>query len=345
MTGQTPPDAQSDAAASGATILGCAGPDLAPSERDFFRDADPWGFILFARNVDTPDRLRALTGDLRDAVGRDAPVFVDQEGGRVARLRPPDWRDWPPALDMAQTGGARAMYLRARLIADDLRRAGIDGNCAPLADIAGDGTHPFLRNRCYGTGLRDVVACARATADGLMAGGVLPVVKHMPGHGRAQADSHKDLPVVEATLHDLRGSDFAAFRALSDLPLGMTAHIVFPALDPDAPATLSRAAMDEVRGWIGFDGLVMTDDLSMHALSGTMAARAAAARVAGCDIVLHCNGDRAEMEGAVAGAGRMDADGAARAAHALACRHAPDTADLASMAAELADLTGWACDV
>lgn len=341
MTELAPPDAP----ATGATILGCAGPDLAPSERAFFRDADPWGFIVFARNVDTPDRLRALTADLRDAVGRDAPVFVDQEGGRVARLRPPHWRDWPPAMDMAQAGGARAMYLRARLIADDLRRAGLDGNCAPLADIADDTTHPFLRNRCYGTGLAAVVACARATADGLLAGGVLPVVKHMPGHGRAHADSHKDLPVVDAPLDALRAGDFAAFRALSDLPLGMTAHIVFPALDPDAPATLSQAAMAEVRGWIGFHGLVMTDDLSMHALSGTMADRAAGARAAGCDIVLHCNGDRAEMAGAVAGAGRLDAAGAARAARALACRQAPDGADLSAMAAELADLTGWRCDV
>jgi len=336
--------AASDAPVTGATILGCAGPDLAPCERDFFRDADPWGFILFARNVDTPDRLRALTGALRAAVGRDAPIFVDQEGGRVARLRPPHWRDWPPALATAQAGGARAMYLRARLIADDLRRAGLDANCAPLADIAADATHPFLRNRCYGTGLADVVACARATADGLMAGGVLPVVKHMPGHGRARADSHENLPVVDAPRDALRAGDFAAFRALSDLPLGMTAHIVFPALDPDAPATLSRAAMAEVRGWIGFDGLVMTDDLSMQALSGRMAARATAARAAGCDIVLHCNGARAEMESAVAGAGRMDAAGAARAARALVCRHAPDAADLAAMAAELANLTGWDCD-
>ncbi len=330
---------------TGATILGCAGPDLLARERDFFRDADPWGFILFARNVDTPAQLLALTAALRDAVGRDAPVFVDQEGGRVARLRPPHWRDWPPALDMATAGRARAMYLRARLIADDLRRVGIDGNCAPLADIADAATHPFLRNRCYGSDLFDVVACARATADGLMAGGVLPVVKHMPGHGRAQADSHSDLPVVHVPLADLRAHDFAAFRALSDLPLGMTAHIVFPALDPDAPATLSPAAMAEIRGWIGFDGLVMTDDLSMGALRGSMTGRAAAARAAGCDIVLHCNGDPTEAAAVVQGAGRIDAAGAARAARALACRGAPDVADLAACAAELADLTGWRCDV
>lgn len=340
----TDPAASSAPRITGATILGCAGPDLMPRERDFFRDADPWGFILFARNVDTPDRLHALTHALRDAVGRDAPVFVDQEGGRVARLRPPHWRDWPPALDMATAGGVRAMYLRARLIADDLRRVGIDGNCAPLADIAQDATHPFLRNRCYGRTLGDVVACARATADGLMAGGVLPVVKHMPGHGRALADSHSDLPVVDAPLDDLRAGDFAAFRALSDLPLGMTAHIVFPALDPAAPATLSRAAMAELRGWIGFDGLVMTDDLSMRALSGGMADRAVAARAAGCDIVLHCNGDPSEMADTVAGSGRLDAAGAARAARALASRQVPDGADLRAMAAELADLTGWHCD-
>lgn len=334
-----------DVRATGATILGCAGADLSSWERDFFRDADPWGFILFARNVDTPERLLALTRALRDAVGRDAPVFVDQEGGRVARLRPPHARDWPPALDMATAGGARAMFLRARLIADDLRRVGIDGNCAPLADVADDTTHPFLRNRCYGLALGDVVACARATADGLMAGGVLPVVKHMPGHGRARADSHADLPVVDAPLDALRARDFAAFRALSDLPLGMTAHVLFPALDPDTPATLSRAAMDEIRGWIGFDGLVMTDDLSMGALGGAMDDRAGAARAAGCDVVLHCNGDAAEMVAAAAGAGRMDAIGVARAARALACRRLPDGADLAACAAELAGLTGWRCDV
>ena len=341
----TDPTSPPNLRATGATILGCHGSDLSPWERDFFREADPWGFILFARNVDTPARLLALTGALRDAVGRDAPVFVDQEGGRVARLRPPHWRDWPPALDMAAAGGARAMYLRARLIADDLRRVGIDGNCAPLSDIADDATHPFLRNRCYGSGLFDVVAAARATADGLLAGGVLPVVKHMPGHGRAQADSHKDLPVVHAARDDLRRRDFAAFRALSDLPLGMTAHVVFPALDPDMPATLSAAGMGEIRGWIGFAGLVMTDDLSMGALSGGMADRAAAARAAGCDIVLHCNADPVEMAAAVQGAGRMDDAGAARAARALACRGVPDGADLAAYAAELAELTGWRCDV
>jgi beta-N-acetylhexosaminidase len=167
----------------------------------------------------------------------------------------------------------------------------------------------------------------------------------MPGHGRGQADSHKDLPIVDSSLDDLRARDFAAFRALADLPLGMTAHIVFPALDGDAPATLSRAAMDEIRGGIGFDGLVITDDLSMNALTGTMEARAARARAAGCDIVLHCNGERDEMAGAVAGAGRLDPAGRARAARALACRHVPDDADLADMAAELADLTGWRCDV
>ena len=328
----------------GATILGCAGPTLSAEERGFFREADPWGFILFARNVTGPVQLMRLTGALREAVGRKAPILIDQEGGRVQRLGAPHWHQWMPPLDQMKAAGpaqaARAMYLRYRLIAEELRAAGIDVNCAPCADLAQPETHPFLRNRCYGTDPATVAQAARAVADGLLAGGVLPVVKHMPGHGRAVADSHEALPVVEAPRALLDAEDFAAFRALADLPLGMTAHVVYPALDPERPATLSREAIRVIREDIGFDGLLMTDDISMGALSGRMAERAAAARKAGCDIVLHCNGERAEMEAVVAASGRLDEAGSARADRALTARRVPVRGDKAALEAELVRLIG-----
>jgi beta-N-acetylhexosaminidase len=227
------------------------------------------------------------------------------------------------------------MYLRARLMAAELRAVGIDTNCAPLADIAGDDTHPFLHNRCYGRALEPVVKAARATTQGLLAGGVLPVLKHIPGHGRATVDSHLDLPRVTAPAHDLRATDFAAFQALADLPLGMTAHIVFAAFDPDLPATQSPAMMAVIRDEIGFDGLVMTDDISMQALAGDVAQRSEAALAAGCDIVLHCNGNLEEMERVAAVSGRLTAAAQARADRALAARVVPDTADLDALSAEL----------
>lgn len=334
--------------AQGAYIFGCSGTALTPREAAFFRDADPFGFILFARNVDTPERLERLTGALRDSVGRDAPVLIDQEGGRVARLGPPHWRAWAPALDDAAAAGPkaapRAFWLRARLIAAELREAGIDTNCAPLADIAGPGTHPFLRNRCYGESAPAVIAAARATAEGLAAGGVLPVLKHLPGHGRAGTDSHLALPRVTASRQTLAAEDFAAFAALADLPMAMTAHIVFDALDADRPATASPAAIAAIRGQIGFGGLLMTDDIGMGALSGDMALRSRAALEAGCDVILHCNGDAAEMECVAAAAGRMPAAAQARADAALAARPAVDATDLAAALAEYRALTGADAD-
>ncbi|MCA3485702.1 MAG: beta-N-acetylhexosaminidase [Rhodobacter sp.] len=329
-----------------ACILGCEGTALRAAERSFFAETSPWGFILFARNVDSPDQLRRLTGDLRDVVARDAPVFVDQEGGRVQRLRAPHWREWPPALDMVDAAGPhapRAMYLRARLIAAELRAVGIDGNCAPVVDIAGPLTHPFLRNRCYGRDLATVIAVARAVAGGLRDGGVLPVMKHMPGHGRATMDTHTDLPRVAEAAQALRNSDFAAFRALSDLPLGMTAHIVFSAFD-DQPATCSAPMIRLIREEIGFGGLLMTDDLSMQALSGTLAERAAAARRAGCDVMLHCNGKRDEMQAVAAASGVLAGAALARAGAALAARRAPDGADPAALDAELRQLVQGRAD-
>ena len=326
--------------ATAACIFGCEGPALGDAERAFFAETAPWGFILFARNVETPDQLRRLTGDLRDAVGRDAPIFVDQEGGRVQRLRAPHWREWLPPLDTVEAAGPQAplaMYLRARLIAAELHAVGIDGNCAPTVDIAGPLTHPFLRNRCYGSDLDTVVAVARAVAKGLLDGGVLPVMKHMPGHGRAMIDTHLDLPRVTDAAEDLLRSDFAAFRALADLPLGMTAHIVFSAYD-DQPATCSAPMIRVIRDQIGFGGLLMTDDLSMQALSGTIGERAAASRRAGCDVMLHCNGNLGEMQAVAAASGALAGAALARAEAALAARRIPDTADPKALDAELAQL-------
>jgi beta-N-acetylhexosaminidase len=327
---------------TGATILAPAGPTLGPDEAAFLREADPWGFILFARNCVDAGQIRALTAALRDAVGRDAPVFIDQEGGRVQRLRPPLARDWSPPLDHATRARdpERAMWLRHRIIAAELRALGIDGNCAPCCDIAGGTTHPFLANRCFGTDAASVAARAAAAAAGLLAGGVLPVIKHIPGHGRATADSHLTLPVVDAGRATLEATDFAPFRALAALPLAMTAHVVYPALDPDAPATLSPAVVAAIRQDMGFGGVLMTDDMSMKALAGEIGALTARAMAAGCDMALHCNGDRGEMAAVVAAAGRLTPAAAARAEAALAARRAPEAADMAALAEELAELGG-----
>lgn len=324
-----------------ATILGgIAGTELTPAERDFFRAADPWGFILFGRNVSSPDQLRRLTGDLRDAVGRDAVITVDQEGGRVQRLRAPHWTQWPAPLDQARAG-PRAMWLRYALIGAELRDAGIDSNCAPTLDVAQPDTHPFLRNRCMGTDPACVASLGRAAADGLLAAGVLSVMKHMPGHGRAVADSHHDLPTVTATPADLDALDFAPFRALNDLPMGMTAHIRFTALD-DAPATASARMIGLIRQQIGFDGLLMTDDITMNALSGTEAERTRAAITAGCDLVLHCNGTIDSMAPVVQAAGVMTPQAQRRADAALAMRRPPADFDRAALMADYRALTGMA---
>jgi len=325
-----------------ASILGCEGPHLSPDEARFFAGAQPWGFILFARNIVDPTQLLALTSDLRAAVGRDAPILIDQEGGRVQRMRPPHWRQWRPALDqMAQAGparAARAMHLRARLIAHELRAVGIDVNCMPLADVARETTHPILKNRLYGSEPDTVIGAGRAVAAGLMEGGVLPVLKHLPGYGLGEVDSHLTLPRVSAPLSELQAVDFAAFKPLAHLPLGMTAHIVYEAAGGDVPATFSPRLIAMIRDEIGFDGALMTDDLSMGALPGPIGQRAARARAAGCDLILHCNGDRAEMELVVAEAGPLDGRSLARAEAALALRKHPDPLDIEAAEADLADL-------
>jgi len=284
-----------------AVIFGCAGPALAPAERAFFRGGDPLGFILFQRNCETPAQVRRLVTELRDAVGRaDAPVLIDQEGGRVARLKPPHWPAYPAAGAIGALGGDRAReaaWTGARLIADDLAALNITVDCVPVLDIPVTGADKVIGDRAYGTTAGVVAPLGRAAAEGLLAGGVLAVMKHMPGHGRALVDSHHALPRVTAPRAELETTDFAAFRALADLPWGMTAHVVYETIDPDRPATLSPRVISEViRASIGFDGLLLTDDLSMQALGGSFAARAQAALAAGCDIVLHCNGEPSEMK-------------------------------------------------
>ena len=311
-------------AARSATIFGCLGPQLSRAEAAFFADVAPVGFILFARNVEDPEQLRRLTGDLRASVGWQSPVFVDQEGGRVQRLRAPHWREWLPPFEQVMRAGpdraARSMYLRSLLIAREHLMLGIDGNCAPCADIARTDTHPFLRNRCYGEDPEIVVKISRAVAEGLADAGVFPVMKHLPGHGFGTLDSHHELPHVPAPRMVLEAEDFAVFRALRDLHWGMSAHLVYEAIDPDAPATLSPAMVGVIRDEIGFDGLLMTDDLSMNALPGSIGERAARARAAGCDVVLHCNGKASEMEAVVTAAGGLDQAASKRLRRALDSR-------------------------
>lgn len=327
----------------GAAILGLAGPRLTAWERNFLPDYQPFGVILFARNVETPDQIRALTAALRDLLGPDLLVFIDQEGGRVQRLRGPYWREWDPPLQTVARAGpqaVRAMSLRSTLIAYELRALGIDANCAPVADIAGAQTHPFLHNRCYGTDVETVIPLARAVAEAHLAAGVLPVVKHIPGHGRSGADTHHDLPRVTTALDDLIAHDFAPFRALNDLPMAMTAHIVYNAVDPENPATQSPAMIAMIRDQIGFKGLLMTDDLNMQALSGDMRARVSRSLQAGCDLALQCNGDPTDMLAVAVAAPKMSNAATARAKAALACqRPAPDL-DIMALAAEFSAIMG-----
>jgi beta-N-acetylhexosaminidase len=289
-----------------ACLFGVAGKTLTAAERAFFADVQPLGFILFARNVEQPAQVCALVAALRAAVGRpDAPVLIDQEGGRVARLRPPHWQVLPTAARIGALPpgpAAEAAWLAGRLIACDLAALGIDVACVPVLDVVPPGIETqVIGDRSYGADPATVARLGRAMADGVLAGGVLPVAKHLPGHGRAQVDSHHDLPRVTAARDELDATDFAPFRALADLPLGMTAHIVFDALDPDRPATQSPVAIAEgIRGLIGFDGFLLSDDVCMAALTGSLVERTTAALAAGCDAVLHCNGDLAEMRAVAA---------------------------------------------
>ena len=308
-----------------ASIFGCAGPRLTGEEIAFFKDVRPWGFVLFKRNVETPAQVLALTEALRATVDRpDAPILIDQEGGRVQRLGPPNWGRYPPGRAYGDLAGNDPLLRReiarlgARLMAHDLSALGINVDCLPVLDVPAAGGHDVIGDRAYGTSADEVAMLGRAAAEGLIAGGVLPVIKHIPGHGRAGADSHHDLPVVDATWEALDASDFEPFRVLSDMPMAMTAHVVYRAIDAKNPATTSKTAIGRViRGAIGFQGLLISDDLSMNALAGNLAQRARRSLAAGCDVVLHCNGKMDEMT-AVAGAGRaLSGKAAARASAAL----------------------------
>jgi beta-N-acetylhexosaminidase len=324
-----------------AFITGIAGTTLTPNERAFLREAEPWALILFTRNIDTPAQVSKLTESFREVVGRDAAVLVDQEGGRVQRLGPPYWPPYPPAArygllyDSDPVAGLRAAQVGARLMAADLGEVGIDVDCLPVADVPVAGAHSIIGDRAYGEAADKVAALARAAAEGLLAEGVLPVLKHIPGHGRAVADSHAGLPVVETDRATLEATDFAAFRPLSDLPLGMTAHVVYTAIDAIAPATTSVTVVEQViRDWLAFRGLLMSDDISMGALAGSIEERARTVIGAGCDLVLHCNGELAEMRAVAAAVPMLDGAASARAQAALARRAPRSKRDLAALRAE-----------
>lgn len=330
-----------------AFICGSSGPVLTDEEVAFFGETRPWGFILFKRNCETPEQIRALTAAMRAAAGRpEAPVLIDQEGGRVQRLGPPQWPAYPEGrrygelFARSRDLGYRAAWLGARLMAADLSRLGIDVDCLPVLDVPVEGAHDVIGRRAYGLTPEVVSELGRAAAEGLLAGGVLPVIKHIPGHGRAGVDSHHHLPVVDTARAALEATDFPPFRDAGLLPLAMTAHVVYTALDPANPATTSRVVIDEViRGFIGFDGCLMSDDVSMQALSGTIAERTRAALDAGCDLVLHCNGRIDEMREVAAACRPLAGKAAARAARALAYRRSPQSFDEAAARAEFARLT------
>lgn len=327
---------------SKAMILGAGGLTLSAEEKSLYRDERPWGFILFARNVSEPDQIRDLVAEMRACVDNPAaPVFIDQEGGRVQRLRPPLAQTYPPGAAIGalyrrdREAGLRAAWLMSRLHADDLMRYGINADCLPVLDVPIEGAHDVIGNRAYGNDPDTVAALGRAAAEGLLAGGVLPVIKHIPGHGRALADSHLALPEVDASHDALSAHDFPPFKALNDMPMAMTAHVVYTALDAERPATTSaRVIGDIIRGEIGFDGLLMSDDLSMRALSGDFADRTEASLAAGCDVVLHCNGVMDEMRPVARAAYPLAGKALERADRACKLLSAGDGLDIALLRAE-----------
>ncbi|MEQ9489819.1 MAG: beta-N-acetylhexosaminidase [Alphaproteobacteria bacterium] len=326
-------------------ILGLAGTALQDVERRFFEDADPLGFILFQRNCETPDQVKALCTALRETVSRpDAPILIDQEGGRVQRLRAPNWQETPPAREIGKIAeadlqkGKRAAYLHAQLIGIQLRDAGITVNCAPCLDLIIDGAHEIIGDRSYGGDPTLVRTLGAEACAGYLSLGITPVIKHLPGHGRAAVDSHHDLPVIDTGLDTLQETDFAAFKDQPGQAWGMTGHLMIPALDPDNCITLSRAGIDSViRKQIGFDGVLLSDDLSMKALSGTLGDRTTGALAAGCDIALHCNGDMDEMRDVVEHCSSPSGDAIRRLSSNVPGQ--PDAMpDLGAAAAELSDL-------
>jgi beta-N-acetylhexosaminidase len=326
-----------------AFITGISGTELTAPEREFIGSARPWGFILFKRNVGDPSQVASLVDQLRDALGdAEAPVLIDQEGGRVQRLGPPNWPAYPAGAvfgrlyDIEPALGLSAAKLSARLIADDLFKLGVSVDCLPLADVPVAGADAVIGDRAYGTEPEKVALLARAVANGLREGGILPILKHIPGHGRATADTHLRLPVVDTPENELQTTDFAAFRPLCDLPMAMTAHVVFSAFDAAHPATTSARMIEKViRGLIGFQGLLMSDDVSMNALAGSIAERTQAIFAAGCDIVLHCNGKLDEMRDVARQTPELSGKALQRATKALASRMAPLAFDGVAARAEL----------
>ena len=332
-----------------AFITGLAGTELSATERDFIRAERPWGFILFRRNIDNPAQVAALSAEVRSVVGEgDAPILVDQEGGRVQRFRPPHWPLYPAGASFGQlyqidpAFGLRAARLSARLIADDLTKVGVTVDCLPLADVPIPAADDVIGDRAYGNDPKTVAAIARAVTQGLQEGGILPILKHIPGHGRAMADSHLSLPIVDTAKNELESIDFAAFKPLADLPMAMTAHVVFSAYDPAQPATTSARMIEQViRGLIGFQGLLMSDDVGMHALAGSIAERTKALIAAGCDMVLHCSGELEEMHQVARETPELSGKALQRAKRALSSRKTPTTPfDRAAAQAELDGLIG-----
>jgi beta-N-acetylhexosaminidase len=329
-----------------AAVYGCQGTELAPAERDFFRDVRPFGFILFARNVDNPAQVALLCRRLRESIDDDrAPIFIDQEGGKVQRFRPPHWQNRPPArrfgelFDRHANKGREAAYLCARLIAHELRSSGVTVNCAPVLDVPVKGAHDVIGDRAYSFDPTTVIELGRATIEGYLDGGVLPVIKHMPGHGRAMADSHLALPRVAAPASALSAHDFVTFRSLNQAPIAMTAHVVFEAIDPRRPATTSpKVIRTIIRGEIGFDGLLVSDDLSMAALEGPLGTRTKAALFAGCDIALHCNGKLDEMMDVAREAKELAGEALDRADGALAQLRTPADLDIQAAEARLREM-------
>jgi len=307
-----------------AAIYGCAGLELTSSEQAFFAAKKPLGFILFKRNIDTPEQVRALIAALKVAAGHpDVLILIDQEGGRVQRLKPPHWTAYPPAAAFETMAGSPSQQrelvrLGARLMAHDLRALGINVDCAPVLDVPQAGAHDVIGDRAYGLTADSVAVMGRAAAEGLLAGGVLPVLKHAPGHGRAGADSHKELPVVKSRRDELEKIDFLPFAVNADMPVAMTAHVVYTALDRRNPATTSRKVIQSIREDIGFDGLLLSDDIGMGALKGPLPGRARAALRAGCDVVLHCSGDIEEMRAVSANVPTLKGKALVRLERALA---------------------------
>ena len=334
--------------ATAAAIFGCEGTLLKDDERAFFTDVQPFGFILFARNCQSPAQLRSLCDSLCSTVAKTrVPIFIDQEGGRVQRLGPPHWRKRPTARQFGELfernpdEGREATYLCARLMAHELRESGLTANCTPVLDVPITGAHDIIGDRAYSTNPATVIELGRIVVAGHLDGGVLPVIKHIPGHGRALADSHLALPRVAAPYPELSTHDFVTFRGINDAPIAMTAHIVYEAIDPERPATVSsRVVQTIIRREIGFDGLLLSDDLSMAALQGPLGKRAKSALLAGCDVVLHCNGNLGEMKEVAANVKPLAGESSRRAEAALAQYRAPADLDIGKAEAHLAALMG-----